>query len=35
VTVTDRGISELRRFENSLFGRFGLPPVLEARAPTH
>ncbi len=35
VTVTDKGISELRRFENSLFDRFGLPPVLEAKAPSH
>ena len=35
VTVTAKGISELRRFENSLFDRFGLPPVLEARAPSH
>ena len=31
VTVTDSGISELSRFENHLFGWFGLPPVLEAR----
>jgi RNA polymerase sigma-70 factor (TIGR02960 family) len=35
VTVTDSGISEMRRFENSLFDRFGLPLVLEARAPSH
>ena len=35
VTVTDSGISEMRRFENSLFDRFGLPPVLQARAPSH
>ena len=34
VTVTDSGISEMRRFENSLFDRCGLPPVLEARAPS-
>src|SRR6478609_4683093 len=31
LTVTDRGISELSRFETSLFDWFGLPPVLEAR----
>ena len=31
VTVTDRGISELSRFETSLFDWFGLPPVLELR----
>jgi RNA polymerase sigma-70 factor (TIGR02960 family) len=29
VTVTARGMSELSRFENSLFGRFGLPPALD------
>lgn len=29
VTVTDRGISELSRFENPLFDWFGLPPILE------
>ncbi len=29
LTVTDRGISELSRFETSLFDWFGLPPVLE------
>ena len=31
VTVTDRGISELSRFENSLFDWFGLPPDFEVR----
>ena len=29
VTVTDRGISELSRFERSVFDWFGLPPELE------
>jgi len=31
LTVTDRGISVLSRFETSLFEWFGLPPVLEVK----
>src|SRR4051794_3166984 len=34
LTVTDRGISELFRFETSLFDWFGLPPAQEVRSPT-
>ena len=31
MTITNRGISELSRFEPYLFDWFGLPPVLEVR----
>lgn len=33
ITTSDRGISELSRFENSVFDWFGLPPVLDQRGP--